>query len=169
MSPPAMPPRQHLHVDVLVETPGWQDVPNVADVIRSAVVAAAGADAAPETEVAVLLADDAAVQTLNRQWRGIDRPTNVLSFPAPQPPGTLIQPRHLGDIALAYETCCREAEAENKPLRDHLSHLAVHGFLHLAGYDHDTDDDAEDMEQREREVLARLGIADPYASRAHGD
>jgi probable rRNA maturation factor len=81
----------------------------------------------------------------------------------------LIQPRHLGDIALAYETCCREAEAENKPLRDHLSHLAVHGFLHLVGYDHDTDDDAEDMEQLEREVLARLGIADPYAGRAHGD
>jgi probable rRNA maturation factor len=164
-----MLPLQRLHVEVLVEASGWQAVPNAAEVIRSAVLAAAEADAAPDAEVAVLLADDAAVQALNRQWRGIDKPTNVLSFPAPQPSGALIQPRHLGDIALAYETCCREAEAENKPLRDHLSHLAVHGFLHLVGYDHDTDDDAEDMEQLEREVLARLGIADPYAGRAHGD
>ena len=110
-----------------------------------------------------MLTDDAGIRTLNHNWRGIDKPTNVLSFPAVALPGGGSQPRALGDIAIAYETTRREAETENKPFENHLSHLAVHGFLHLIGYDHETDGDAETMEQLERDILARLGIPDPYA------
>jgi probable rRNA maturation factor len=109
--------------------------------------------------LSVLLTDDAAVQRLNATWRGLDKPTNVLSFPAaPHDPS-----RALGDIAIAFETTAREADAERKPLAHHLSHLAVHGFLHLIGYDHESDAQAEQMEGLERKVLAVLGVPDPYA------
>ena len=112
------------------------------------------------------------IRTLNSNWRGIDKPTNVLSFPALQPerapkPGDA--PRMLGDIAIAYETMRREADDEGKPFDHHLSHLAVHGFLHLIGYDHENDADAEAMESLETEILAQLGIPDPYAGRDRMD
>jgi probable rRNA maturation factor len=107
----------------------------------------------------VLLTDDATVQDLNARFRGQDKPTNVLSFPtAPNPE------HHLGDIALACETCAREADEQGKTLAAHLQHLVAHGVLHLLGYDHMTDAEAEEMEGLEREVLASLGITDPYAS-----
>ena len=109
-----------------------------------------------------MLTDDARVRELNREWRGQDKATNVLSFPAAQPPGETPQPLMLGDIAIAYETTRNEAEAEGKPFQNHLSHLAIHGFLHLLGYDHLDDDEAEEMEGLERDILATLGIADPY-------
>src|SRR6202040_3096754 len=103
-------------------------------------------------ELAVMLTDDLGIRTLNSNWRGIDKPTNVLSFPALQPPGgheSDDPPRILGDIAIAYETTRREADDEQKPISHHLSHLAVHGFLHLVGYDHESDADAEIMENLE--------------------
>ena len=106
-----------------------------------------------EAELAVMLTDDAGIRTLNSNWRGIDKPTNVLSFPALQPTGAGgpdDAPRMLGDIAIAYETTRKEADDEQKPFDHHLSHLAVHGFLHLIGYDHEKDDDAEAMEALER-------------------
>jgi probable rRNA maturation factor len=109
--------------------------------------------------LSVLLTDDAAIQRLNATWRGLDKPTNVLSFPAAPNDPT----RALGDIAIAFETTAREATAEHKPLAHHLSHLAVHGFLHLIGYDHESDAQAEQMEGLERKVLAVLGVPDPYA------
>jgi len=127
--------------------------------VREAIAAAAKA-APAEGEVSVLLTDDAAIQELNRTWRGIDKPTNVLSFPAAEKAGEL-----LGDIVIAYETLHAESAAEGKPFLHHLAHLAVHGFLHLLGYDHATDSQAAAMEGLEREVLASLDIADPY--RAH--
>jgi phosphate starvation-inducible protein PhoH and related proteins len=105
---------------------------------------------------AALFTSDEAVKALNSQWRGKDVPTNVLSFPAPDTAGTL------GDIALAYETCAREADEQGKSLKDHATHLLVHGLLHLLGYDHDADDDAAEMEGLEKDILAGLGIADPY-------
>jgi probable rRNA maturation factor len=105
----------------------------------------------------VLLTDDAAVQDLNARFRGKDAPTNVLSFPAAANPEG-----HLGDIALAYGVCAREAQAQGKALVAHLQHLVAHGVLHLLGYDHMTDDEAQEMEGLERVVLAGLGIADPY-------
>jgi probable rRNA maturation factor len=110
--------------------------------------------------VAVLVDDDAKVGSLNKLWRGIDRPTNVLSFSYPEgQPGPV---KHVGDIAISYETAAREAAAEGKSLSNHIAHLSVHGFLHLLGYDHESDDDAEAMEKLERTILARVGVPDPY-------
>ena len=156
--------------EVLVVADCWQREPDSEAVIQRAVAAAAESvdEDVADAEVAVMLTDDAGIRTLNSNWRGIDKPTNVLSFPALQPTGAAgpdDAPRMLGDIAIAYETTRREADEEQKPFANHLSHLAVHGFLHLIGYDHENDDDAEDMESLEREILSHLGIPDPYADR----
>ena len=155
--------------EVLVVADSWQTEPDAEAVIQRAVTAAAEiADAdTGEAEIAVMLTDDAGIRTLNSNWRGIDKPTNVLSFPALQasPGGPDDAPRMLGDIAIAYETTRKEADDEQRPFDHHLSHLAVHGFLHLIGYDHEKDDDAEAMETLEQEILAHLGIPDPYADR----
>jgi probable rRNA maturation factor len=119
------------------------------------------------SELAIVLTDDAEMRVLNRTWRGIDASTNVLSFPASRAGPRRGQKlrtsaRHLGDIVLAYETVRREARHERKPLANHLAHLAVHGFLHLLGYDHESDTDARKMEDVERAVLRQLAIPDPY-------
>jgi probable rRNA maturation factor len=171
--------------EVLVVADRWRAEPDAETVIHRAIAAAAetvhagsgeaglgeaglGGANAGDAELAVMLTDDAGIRTLNRNWRGIDKPTNVLSFPALQPTGSGgpdDAPRMLGDIAIAYETTRREADDEQKPFDHHLSHLAIHGFLHLIGYDHETDRDAEAMEGLEQEILAQLGIPDPYADR----
>lgn len=155
--------------DVLVVADCWNAEADAEAVIQRAIAAAASmvdADTA-DAELAVMLTDDAGIRTLNNNWRSIDKRTNVLSFPALQPPAGAEEPddmpRMLGDIAIAYETTRREADDEQKPFDNHLSHLAVHGFLHLIGYDHEKDSDAETMENLEREILAQLGIPDPYA------
>ncbi len=108
-------------------------------------------------DVTVLLTDDDSVRSLNARFRAKNTPTNVLSFPAPE----TARP-HLGDIVLAYGVCAQEAEAQSKPLAHHLMHLTAHGVLHLLGYDHESDADAEVMEALEREILAGLGVPDPY-------
>jgi probable rRNA maturation factor len=154
--------------EVLVVADCWQNEPEAEAVIQRAIAAAAEAVDADvsDAELAVMLTDDQGIRTLNCNWRGIDKPTNVLSFPALQPTGPRRDddaPRMLGDIAIAYETMRKEADEEHKPFDHHLSHLAVHGFLHLVGYDHEQDDDAEAMEALEREILAQLGIPNPYA------
>jgi probable rRNA maturation factor len=150
--------------DVLIAADCWQAQPDAEETVQRAIAAAASCVELPanETEVAVMLTDDARIRDLNREWRGQDKATNVLSFPAAQPPGESPQPLMLGDIAIAYETTRNEAETEGKPFQNHLSHLAIHGFLHLLGYDHLDDDEAEEMEGLERDILAKLGIADPY-------
>jgi probable rRNA maturation factor len=114
-----------------------------------------------------LLTDDSAIRALNREWRKLDAPTNVLSFPAKMAirGAPRHMPRYLGDIVIAYETTAREATAEGKPFDHHLVHLAVHGYLHLLGYDHATNRDAEKMERLEVDILARLAVPDPYAAR----
>jgi probable rRNA maturation factor len=160
--------------EVLVAADCWRNAPDAEAVILRAIAAAARAVDADigGAELAIMLTDDSTMRTLNREWRGIDTPTNVLSFPPRQPAAagkTGELPRMLGDIAIAYETMCREADQEGKPFNHHLSHLAIHGFLHLIGYDHDDDDDAEVMEAREAEILAQLGIDDPYAGRERVD
>jgi probable rRNA maturation factor len=160
--------------EVLVVADCWQTEPDAEAVIQRAVAAAAAVAKASlgEAELAVMLTDDAGIRTLNSNWRGIDKPTNVLSFPALPPTragGPDDAPRMLGDIAIAYETTRKEADDEQKPFDHHLSHLAVHGFLHLIGYDHEKDDDAEKMESLEQEILAQLGIPDPYADRERMD
>ncbi len=131
--------------------------------ITSAIFAANAVAGPVRGTVAVLVDGDDRLQALNRQWRGIDKPTNVLSFAAPDAPGG--DGRHIGDIAISYETAAREAQAERKPLPDHLAHLSAHGFLHLLGYDHESDGDAETMERLERTILARVGVPDPYVAR----
>ena len=156
--------------EVLVVADCWQAEPDAEAVIHRAIAAAAEIAAADvgEAEIAVMLTDDSGIRTLNCNWRGIDKPTNVLSFPALPPTGAVgpdDAPRMLGDIAIAFETTRQEADDEQKPFDHHLGHLAVHGFLHLIGYDHETDDDAEAMEALETEILAQLGIPDPYADR----
>jgi probable rRNA maturation factor len=160
--------------EVLVVAECWHDAPEAEAIIQRAIAAAANSvdDDVGEAELAVMLTDDTGIRTLNGNWRGIDKPTNVLSFPALQPtaprkPGDA--PRMLGDIAIGYQTMRREADEEQKPFNHHLSHLAVHGFLHLIGYDHENDADAAAMESLEIEILAQLGIPDPYAGRERMD
>jgi probable rRNA maturation factor len=156
--------------EVLVVAECWQHEPDADAVIQRAIAAAAESVDADvgDAELAVMLTDDPGIRTLNSNWRGIDKPTNVLSFPALQPEGARMPgdaPRMLGDIAIAYETTRHEADAEGKPFEHHLSHLAIHGFLHLIGYDHENDAGAEEMEALETEILEQLGIPDPYADR----
>ncbi|MGM4930671.1 rRNA maturation RNase YbeY [Tardiphaga sp. 619_E2_N8_5] len=164
-----MPTYSSPATEVLVVADCWSAEADADAVIHRAIEAAAAmvdTDTA-DAELAIMLTDDAGIRTLNQNWRGIDKPTNVLSFPALQPPEGADEPddmpRMLGDIAIAYETTRREADEEEKSFANHLSHLAIHGFLHLVGYDHEKDDEAEEMEALEREILATLGIPDPYA------
>lgn len=130
------------------------------------------ATVAASVEVAVRLSDDAEVQTLNRDYRGKDKPTNVLSFPmfAPDAVATLADQAAdemlLGDIVLAAETVAREAGEKRISVADHATHLIVHGLLHLLGYDHDDEGQAEHMEALETRALATLGVGDPYAALA---
>ena len=155
-------------LDIVVDSPLWNAQRGVKAVLRRAIAMAAAMVSTTDGELAIVLTDDSAIRALNRHWRGKDEPTNVLSFPTsipltpPQAGEGKKAPCLFGDIVIAYETTAREAQAEHKPLRDHLAHLAVHGFLHLLGYDHDTDAGAATMEQLERVILARLGVPDPY-------
>jgi probable rRNA maturation factor len=155
-------------VDVVVESPLWETLPDADAIVRRAVAAAAHGLQIPHRGHAaldVLLCDDATMATLNARWRGQERATNVLSFPAAPPIHLDTGSAPLGDIAIAYETVTREAAEQGKAVADHLTHLVVHGFLHLLGYDHQMDGEAERMERLERDILARIGVTDPYASR----
>jgi probable rRNA maturation factor len=206
-----------LSLDISVPSPLWRRLPRARPIARETIAAASESQgtvridrpdgrASLQThydgEVSLCLADDAALRALNLSWRGIDKPTNVLSFPAAaalvdavdspsidgRPSGrpldrvscaqrARLQPAvaqesapvvSLGDIALAYETLAREAEDLGVSLADHYRHLLVHGFLHLIGYDHETDAEAERMEALETKILARLGVGDPYAREVVG-
>jgi probable rRNA maturation factor len=160
-----------LSVDIIVESPLWDGAPGAKQAVRRALATAASMLSTRPAELAIVLTDDSAIRALNRVWRGIDRPTNVLSFPVrPLPsslagvPAVATLPRLLGDIVIAFETTAQEARTETKTFEDHLAHLAVHGFLHLLGQDHANDRDAAAMEELERAILARIGIRDPYAA-----
>ena len=149
-----------LSVDVLVQSPQWKEQRGAAAAVRNAINAAADEISSPSGEVVVVLTDDNAIRTLNKQWRNIDKPTNVLSFPATK--SGAMQGTIFGDIVIAYETLARETRDEGKEFVHHLSHLAAHGFLHLMGYDHQNDSDADAMEDLERAIMARLNMPDPY-------
>jgi probable rRNA maturation factor len=152
-------------LDISVPSSLWRGLPRARVIARETIAAAAsesGGIALDGAVVSLCLADDSALRALNSRWRGIDKPTNVLSFP-PATAGGLGDATTLGDIALAYETLAREAENLGVPRADHFRHLLAHGFLHLIGYDHETDAEAELMEALETKILARLGAADPYA------
>jgi len=147
-------------VDIIAQSPLWQAVPDAEPALRRAIAEAASMVSTTDGELAIVLTDDSSIRVLNREFRGKDAPTNVLSFPAAElPPGA---PVLLGDIVIAYETTAREAAAEDKPFMHHLAHLAVHGFLHLLGYDHAAEEAADAMERLEIAILARFGVPDPY-------
>ncbi|WP_421914598.1 rRNA maturation RNase YbeY [Mesorhizobium sp.] len=151
-------------IDLMLEAGSWPDEARLALLVDRAVVAAfAETGTTGVSELSVVFSDDAHVRTLNAGWRGKDKPTNVLSFPAFSLAKGGRLPPMLGDIVLAAETVAREAALEDKPLENHITHLVVHGLLHLLGYDHETDAEAEEMEAIERAALARLAIPDPYA------
>lgn len=160
-----------MRVDLIIEDDRWKAVglEELATRACGAVLERFGIDRA---EISLLACDDARIAQLNAEFRGKPQPTNVLSWPSeergaaepggdPQPPRDL----ELGDIAIAYETCAREAAAAGKTLADHVSHLLVHGTLHLLGYDHIDDKDAALMEALEVEILGKLGLADPYGEK----
>jgi probable rRNA maturation factor len=145
-------------IDISINAKAWKTAkPAVARIIRRAATAVFAAERLKNPiELSVVLTTDAAVQKLNKSYRGKDKPTNVLSFPA----GDAVL---LGDVILAYGTIAREARAQAKSFQNHVSHLVVHGVLHLLGYDHERTADAEKMEKYEIKILAGLGIPDPYA------
>jgi probable rRNA maturation factor len=181
---PADPePQQRLSLTVLSQAGDWSAFADCDAAVRAAADALAAhprCERAQGAEACVVLADDALVQPLNRSYRGKDAPTNVLSFPFQPPPGarapddidddgivsvmTGPEPRQLGDVVLAVETVTREASTQAVPPVHHLQHLVVHGLLHLMGFGHETDAQAEVMEGLEVEILASLGIGDPYAA-----
>lgn len=145
-------------IDIAIDGESWLSAePGLEALVREAAVRALGD---MPGAVAILLSDDALVRELNKRYRGIDKPTNVLAFPALE-----TFPGRLGDVCLAFETVASEAQAQGKTLRDHVRHLVVHGVLHLLGYDHEIEAEAQTMEALERSILARLGIADPYLAR----
>lgn len=160
-----MSSRPTLVPDIERDSPLWDAAPGAEAVVERALAAAAagcGCTLVAGAELSVMLTDDARMREINREWRAQDKPTNVLSFPA-VPAAAVGRAPFLGDIAIAFETVQREADEEAKGFDAHLAHLAVHGFLHLVGFDHQTDAEAEEMEGREVAILQSLGIADPYA------
>jgi probable rRNA maturation factor len=164
-----------IKLEVIVRSALWKKRRTAQSVVKKAVLAAAKAASTAPAELAIVLSNDSTIRALNRDWRGKNAPTNVLSFPAAPglsarktgPRRGSSKPRvpspYIGDIVIAYQTTAREAVAEGKRFDHHLAHLAVHGFLHLLGYDHENDRDAEKMERLERRILARLAIPEPYA------
>ena len=160
-----------LDIQIAVEADGWADETALEAMAIRVLGAAETYMAAKEgqpfpkqpTEVSLVFGDDDMIREINAEWRNKDKPTNVLSFPAfPVTPGKMPGPM-LGDIIIARETVEREAVELDKSFEDHLTHLMVHGFLHLFGYDHIEIDDAEKMESLETRILAELGLSDPYA------
>ena len=164
-----------LLIDLACPGGGWAEaLPEADAIVRTAAEAAwqamaSGADDRTDdrtdhraVELSIVLADDEMLTALNRRHRGKDGPTNVLSFPLGSDTAGQDGPVLLGDVVLAFETVAREAVDQKKTLADHLQHLVIHGILHLSGYDHETEDDAERMERFEARILAELGVADPY-------
>ena len=166
--------KDNIGVDISISCLSWQDaLPDIEEICRKAVTTAVlsvlklSSKAIPPIEVSLVLSDDNFIQGLNSQYRQIDRPTNVLAFPGDDladclTPHSTSVPALLGDVVVAYESAASEAHDENKSLADHLSHLVVHGTLHLLGYDHENEDDAAVMEALEIKVLGSLDVQNPY-------
>jgi probable rRNA maturation factor len=150
-----------LAIDIAVESPSWEgfDAEALAQEVLAVAMRQSGVTLREGAELSILLCDDAFIQNLNCKWRGKDKPTNVLSFESGEPVESAFI---LGDIVIAFETVQREALDEGKSFRNHVAHLLAHGFLHLIGYDHQDEDEAAEMETMERQILAEIGIADPY-------
>lgn len=148
-------------LDLRIEGSGWSAAVTDIEPVCQAALNAGFRLTGKSGDVALLLTDDAELQQLNRDWRGKDKPTDVLSFPADE-----MEAPFLGDIAISLGVASRDSRARNITLSDHLIHLLLHGYLHLLGYDHMSDDEAREMEGLEIRALASLGIADPYSLKA---
>ena len=158
-------PPLSLDIDVVHDGGDWETVAGAESRVRTAAAALAAELLLGRSEVCIALSNDAQIAELNANYRGKPAPTNVLSFPAgPNIPIDDDDPRFLGDVVLALETLQREAAELGLPIEHHMQHLVVHGLLHLLGYDHGTDQEAQAMESLEVRILRRLGIADPYAA-----
>ena len=157
-------PDHGARADVVVEDVRWTGLEALADRAVTAALRGAGLEPAAH-EVVVLGCDDARIAALNTQFRGKGAPTNVLSFPAEELSPGDDPPEELGDIAISFDTCTREAADQGKPFDDHVTHLLVHAVLHLLGHDHAEDEEAALMEGLERNILASMGLADPYEAR----
>ena len=151
-----------ISIDLRIEDARWNALGDI-EALSARALEAASRRTGEAGEVAILLTNDAEMRALNMQWRQIDKATDVLSFPSdgPEIPG---EARHLGDIAIGHETAMQDAETMNRPFDGHFSHLLIHGFLHLIGYDHIEPEDAAVMEPLEADILAQLGWPDPYAT-----
>ena len=151
-------------ITIQVQSPLWEADPAAEQTVRDAIAAAAATLSTADNEVSILLTDDKAIRLLNREWRGIDKPTNVLSFPAATTKASVRLPL-FGDIVIAYETLKRECDDEGRIFLHHLAHLTVHGFLHLIGYDHQVEAQAEKMEGLESKIMMRMQMPDPHLAR----
>ena len=151
-------------IDIQIQSPLWDVQPLAAQTVRDAIAAAATTLSTADNEVSILLTDDKTIRLLNREWRGIDKPTNVLSFPAATTKASVRMPL-FGDIVIAYETLKRECDDEDRIFLHHLAHLTVHGFLHLIGYDHQVEAQAEEMEGLESKIMTRMQMPDPHLAR----
>ena len=165
VNPPAAP-----QIDISVQDPEWNAMGDVEDIINKAAQTALTAALIPrfaegrDLEVSVVLANDDLMQTLNREYREKDKPTNVLTFASLDDEEGLPTEGvlNLGDVILSFQTLEQESQEQGKFLLDHVKHMTVHGMLHLLGYDHETEDDATDMETLEIRILEKLGVQNPY-------
>jgi len=158
-----MAPCSPADIDVIMTSSLWHDIEGAEDAVRRAALAAVqSAAASGPVQISIALASDGNIRELNARYRNQDKPTNVLSFVNGMMLSNAPGPVFLGDVMIAYETTRSEAQAEGKSILDHVSHLTVHGVLHLFGFDHGAAEEAERMEAMERETLRRIGVADPY-------
>lgn len=164
---------REMNIDVSVQDPIWETIPEIEPLAQDIVTTTLTMAPLPkpvqdkQLEVSIVLANDTLIQLLNNEYRTQDKPTNVLSFatlddPTPDLPDDEQTPLHLGDVMLAYQTIEREAKEQGKYLQDHITHLMIHGTLHLLGYDHESEDDANVMETLEIRILEKKGIQNPY-------
>jgi probable rRNA maturation factor len=161
MTRPLKPLGEAPQVDVQIQSALWDNEPDAVRTVRDAIAAAAATIPVQGLGLSVSLTDDETIRSLNRQWRGIDKATNVLSFPAAHTPAA-IATKFSGDIVIGYETLQRECADQDMIFLHHLAHLTVHGFLHLMGYNHESDPEADDMEGIESKIMLTMGLPDPW-------
>ena len=165
MMPTLKPLAGRILDNIQIGSPAWKAEPAAKQTVRTALAAIAATIGIQTRELCILLTDDKTIRALNRQWRGIDKPTNVLSFPAAVTSASLSSNSSFGDIAMAYETLRRECDDEGRIFLHHLAHLTIHGFLHTMGYGHSVDVEAEEMEGLESKIMMRMGLPDPWLNR----